>query len=266
VFGSVGRIVERLLLPVRVFRSQRRARLNRRRRAAHRKESNREQGGGLAWVELELANQGALDVRAVALSLMDDSRSTARRELFQKRARRRGWDVSFWPAVDGKLVETFPPWVATGLRPSHPEPIGAGELGLIMTVRNLYRWALDAEVDHLIVFEDDAVLHAPPLLEVPEQYDFVFINDLFFGDDAGRLRYGWGTYAYVVSRRGMLKMQAILNHVVEPIDLQIMMYCRSLAELGHYITEYRDPELPQLDCFHSGPLATHANHFPGTIR
>ncbi len=220
----------------------------------------------IPWRTLDLEDPRRANARMFAVSLLDDPTCEPRRAMFTRHARRHGWDVDFWPAVDGGRLDGFPDWVSADERPSHPEPIRPGELGLIVTIRTLYDWALEEGLDHLVVLEDDALVHAPPVLEVPEEYDFVFFNDLLRGDAEGRLRYGWGSYAHVVSRRGLEKMRAILERVVEPLDLQILMYCRSLAELDHYITAYRDPDLPQLDCFHVGPLATHAGMFESSIR
>lgn len=262
VKAALRRAGARIFLPFKIVRNRIRALVSRRRRATHARKVGPE---ALPWRTLDLRDWRRLKVRLVSVSLLDRPEHEPRRRLFQKHARRHGWEVSFWPGVDGQKLETVPSWVSL-VRPSGPEPMKPGEIGQAVAIRKLYQWALDEGLEHLVIFEDDAVIHAPPRVEVPEEYDLVFLNDLFYGDAEGRLKVGWGNYAYMVSRRGLEKMLRIMTRVEEPLDLLMVMYCRSTGDYGSHLAQYRDPNMPQLDCYHFGPLATHAGYFKSSIR
>ena len=221
------------------------------------------------WYQLDLAGSGADKVGIFAITLLDDPRFDGRRSLFHRYAARFGWNYDWWPAVNGRETapENHPTWLDPNRpRSTNPNPLTAGEMGLLMTTWNLYRWAWEKGCEYLVVFEDDAVIHSRPIVEVPEEFDIVFLNNRFKGDLTGRIKYGWGTDGYIISRRGLSKaLQIFEESVTEPIDLLLMAYIRSLETYGHYMTAYRNPSLPQLDCFHVGPLVTHAGHFPSSI-
>lgn len=221
------------------------------------------------WHDLELGGPEADSVGVFAITLLDDPRFDGRRNLFDRYAKRFGWDYEWWPAVNGRETapEDHPAWLDSNRpRSSAKTLLTAGEMGLLMTTWNLYRWAWEKGLEYLVVFEDDAVIHSRPVVEVPEEFDIVFLNNRFKGDLGGRIKYGWGTDGYIISRRGLSKaLQIFEESVTEPIDLLLMAYMRSLETYGHYMAVYRNPSLPQLDCFHVGPLVTHAGHFPSSI-
>ena len=218
------------------------------------------------WLSIDFHTSASFNSRCLCISLVEDPRFDNRRVFFQKYAERFGWPFAFWPATNGGCLKEIPLWINQGRRPSHPAPLSRGEIGLLITTKALYEWTLEQELDFLVVFEDDAAIHMAPRLELPQKFDFVFFNNRFSGDLQGRLKSGWGADGYVVSKEGIRKMLAIMQaDVGEPLDLLIMMYARSLEARKHYITNFRSPNRPQLDCFHVGPAVTHAGFFDSTI-
>lgn len=221
------------------------------------------------WHLLDLGSPGVDKVGIFAITLLDDPRFDGRRRLFDQYAKRFGWSYKWWPAVNGRDIspEEYPAWLESDRpRSTSSHPLTGGEMGLLMTTWHLYRSAWEEGLEYLVVFEDDAVIHSVPVVEVPEEFDIVFLNNRFKGDLSGRIRYGWGTDGYIMSRRGLGKALRIFEEpVTEPIDLLLIAYVRSLEHYGHYMTAYRNRSLSQLDCFHVGPLVTHAGHFPSSI-
>ena len=203
--------------------------------------------------------------RVFCISLLDEPRFEPRRQLFQKYARKYDWDFEFWPAVNGSRFksEPFPEWL--GKRAGSDQPMGSGAVGLLWTTKEICEWAAEDDLDYCVLFEDDAMVHSSPKLELPEEFDIVFLNNRVQGDSDGRVKSGWGTDGYIISRRGIQKMLEILKDANAPIDLLILMYTRSLLERGHHMTKYRDPNKELLECYHVGPIVTHASHFDSSI-
>lgn len=216
------------------------------------------------WEILDLSDEEGLEIRQVCITLIGDNRFEERRKLFRTHAKSFGWPVVFWPAING-AEQNHPDWVSRGPRLSGSTPLTQGEIGLLMTTKEVYQWAWEEQLEFLVIFEDDAVIHGKPILELPKDFDIVFLNNRFSGDLSGQIKKGWGTDGYVISRRGLNKMLNILQYAAEPIDLLIMMHIRSLNENGHYITKFRESDKPQLECFHVGPLVTHASFFDSSI-
>lgn len=219
----------------------------------------------VVWREVNL---GGADVRCFCISLLGDSRFEERREVFQKHAVKFGWSVDFWPAINGRgfLGKGCPKWIKSGRKAGSDESFGAGAIGLLMTVREIYEWSWEQDdFDTLVIFEDDAVIHSCPRVELPEVFDIVFFNNRMQGDRSGLVKSGWGTDGYVISRRGIQKMLEILQFATAEIDLLMMMHVRSAEQHGYYMTKYRDPKMPQLDCYQVGPLVTHASFFTSSI-
>ena len=221
----------------------------------------------IAWVKADLSRADRKKTRIFCISLLDDARFNERRKFFAQNANKFGWPFQFWPAVNGIRFrnEEYPRWIKRGLKADIDEEFGAGAVGLLMTVRELYQWALREEIELLVVLEDDAVIHSRPVLDVPEEFDIVFFNNRIKGDIKGRVKTGWGNDGYVISRSGMEKMLEIMEFVTADIDMLMMMYTKSLEEYGYYVTKYRDTDKPQLTCYQAGPLVTHAGFFSSSI-
>lgn len=218
------------------------------------------------WRVVDFGLEPKEKVRSLCISLLHEERFQDRRELFEKQARKCGWRFDYWPAFDGTkfLKDGFPYWLKDRNK-AEAKPFSAGAVGLLTTTREILQWAAELKLEYVVIFEDDAVIHAPPKFEVPEEFDIVFLNNRVQGDEQGRVKHGWGTDGYVISRSGVEKMLDILEHVTADIDMLIMMYTKSLEERDHYMTHYRDTSKPQLECYHVGPLVTHAGHFQSSI-
>jgi hypothetical protein len=225
------------------------------------------QNDSTRWRMVDLGRFDDERVRRYCISLMDEARFDVRRQDFLKHTHRFGWLVDFWPAINGAGMkpEDYPEWIRSELKADVAEPFGAGAVGLLMTVKEMYRWAREQKLEYLVVFEDDAVIHSSPRVELPEEFDVVFFNNRIQGDATGRVRSGWGNDGYVISRRGIGKMLVILEEVTADIDMLMLMYTASLAKRNHYITQNRNRNKPQLECYHVGPLVTHAGYFQSSI-
>lgn len=214
------------------------------------------------WHTVDLARNAGINTGIYCISLLDDVRYQSRRRLFQHWARKSGWPVELWPAVDGSTLQAPPDWLK-----EHVEgrDFSAGAIGLLLTTRKLYQHALAQGWEFLAIFEDDGVIHGSPKLELPVEFDLVFLNNRVQGDYCGRVKIGWGTDGYIISRRGLKKMLTILDDASADIDMLIMMHTKSLAERNQYLIPFRNKANPQLECFQVGPLVTHAGYFPSSI-
>ena len=219
------------------------------------------------WAVVDLGHSEGTRTRRFCISLLDEPRFEPRRRLFLRYARKFGWQVDFWPAVNGKRFQTegYPEWLTTGRKADNDEPFGAGAIGLLATTKEIYEWAWEQKLDYLVIFEDDGIIHSPPRIELPTSFDFVFLNNRVQGDKKGLLIHGWGTDGYIISRRGIQKMLQIFQHVTADIDMLIMMYTKSLEEYEYYVTRHRDKSKPQLESYHVGPLVTHAGFFDSSV-
>lgn len=206
------------------------------------------------------------DAYRLCISLLNRPEFEPRRRLFREYAERFGWRVDFWPAVNGLSLhpDEYKDWIAD-IQPDEQRPFTPGAIGLLTTTKNIYQWALERSFEYVVVLEDDGVIHASPKVELPQEFDVVFFNNRVQGNLRGEVKHGWGTDGYVISRRGMAKMLDILENVNADIDLLMMMYTRSLEERGHHMPQYRDRSKPQLECYHVGPLVTHAGYLPSSI-
>lgn len=157
-----------------------------------------------------------------------------------------------------------PPWLGAGVR-ANGTALTSGEIGLLASTRALYLYGRDQGLDYLLVFEDDAYINAAPQVMLPADFDVAFLNDRIVSDGEGQVRGGCGTYSYLVSRRGIEKLLALLEQPDEPIDLLILRHTRTLIERGHFLTLGRDHSKPQLECCHLGPMVAHVNYFDSTI-
>lgn len=220
-----------------------------------------------SWHQVDIQGKTRSEVRCFCISLLDQARFEARRQFFQRNAKKYGWEVEFWPAVNGEIfkAEGYPNWLSSSHKVDNNEPFGAGAVGLLKTTKDIYEWAWEQELDMVVIFEDDAVIHSSPTVEIPKDFDLVFFNNRVQGDKTGLVKHGWGTDGYIISRRGIRKMLEIFDQVTADIDMLIMMYAKSLENYDYYVTRYRDRSKPQLDCYHIGPLVTHAGFFPSSV-
>lgn len=261
--GPLQALLRRVVLRVRIHANQLLSMYRFWSRRWHRRRSS----DSKPWRMVDLSGQGDARIRHFCISLLEDARFESRRLFFQRNAKKFGWPVEFWPAVNGVRfrTENYPEWIRPGNKADMDEPFGAGAVGLLMTVKEIYQWAWEQELELLVIFEDDAVIHSSPRVELPEEFDVVFFNNRIQGDSRGLVKHGWGNDGYVISRRGIQKMLKILEHVTADIDMLMMMYTKSLEEYGPGLTCRRDTSKPQLDCYHVGPLVTHAGYFQSSI-
>lgn len=220
-----------------------------------------------AWHTFDLRSAGDR-VACYCISLLSDSACEGRRQFFLKYARKHGWQIDFWPAVDGRAlsVDQYPDWVAAGGRRLVTQQHLAGsEIGLLWSTRNLLQEATRQDLDYLFVFEDDAVIIAPPRLSLPPVFDIVFFNGGISAHPDGRVTGGWGTFGYVLSRTGIHKSLRLLEQANEPTDFLFLANIEATQQYRQRPSQTQS-EAPVLSGFYSGPLVFHGEVFDSTLR
>lgn len=202
---------------------------------------------------------------------MSDPQSDGRRELFRHFVQKHGWRVEFWPAVDGRSLapSDFPDWVAAGgERASTLQPLAPSEVGLLCSTRSLLLEASEKNLDYLAVFEDDAIVFAPPHLRVPPRFDLVFFNSGISATVDGRVTGGCGGLGYLLSRSGIEKVLRMLEWADEPIDL-LFLKAIPTSEFASHVRQSKRADIVEeliLEAYFSGPLVFHGDVFRSTLR
>lgn len=180
-----------------------------------------------------------------------------RRKRFKESSEKYGWDIKFWPAFDGRglKIEDYASWVHKGIRPDLNRKLMAGEVGLAISIKHLYKDALDTDLDYLYVFEDDVYFIGPDPGIPNRLFDICYLNNRTGGNEA-----------YIISRDGIKKMLSMMDAKDKldlPVDLVMMSQSKSNQQGISRV--YRDNR-PELICLRVDPVTVHDNHFPTTIQ
>lgn len=156
-----------------------------------------------------------------------------------------GQEVERFPAFDGKLMtenDVPPSWIEFNY-------YGTGWSGCSLSHYRLWEHILTTDLPYACILEDDA--HATQRIdniEVPDDFDILYISSRIAGDSSGKAMAGCGTESYIVSRVGCEKLLTICEDMYNPIDLRIQAHIRGFIEHGHGLCKgFSDPNQP----FHS---------------
>jgi GR25 family glycosyltransferase involved in LPS biosynthesis len=120
-------------------------------------------------------------------------------------------------------------------------PLMYSEIGCAYSHMMCWRLAKDRDLDHVCIFEDDAVLcRGLRDIEIPRGADMVYLSNRMPRDCFGKARTpGSGTEGYILTRAGILKCLEIFKVLYMPIDLQLMAHQVSSVKSGFWIAGYR---------------------------
>ncbi|MEZ5815292.1 MAG: glycosyltransferase family 25 protein [Alphaproteobacteria bacterium] len=177
-------------------------------------------------------------IPAFVISLKEE---TARREAISAHLKERGFEFEFFDAVDGRQMDVLkhPDYDATKRRAAHGRDLKPGELGCLLSHRNIYEEIVKRNLDIALILEDDARLHedTKAVLEALLKKNITFdlirllgspkvakgkhrkIAKLFKDFWLVRLRTTpGGAHATLVTRRGAKKLVKTTQKFAFPID------------------------------------------------
>jgi GR25 family glycosyltransferase involved in LPS biosynthesis len=121
------------------------------------------------------------------------------------------------------------------------------ELAVTYSHISCWQWAVHANVDFLVVFEDDAEIVRPLSEEdFVQPYDLQYLSNRMPWDESGMAAgYGCGAEGYSVSRAGLFKLLKIFSVIYMPVDLQFIAHSKSQIACGHGLVEYRRKDMEE---------------------
>jgi hypothetical protein len=205
------------------------------------------------------------------------SQATARRERFAPRATAQGWeweymeaadwrDLKYQPKPHGAVEVTHPARRHVRLlvlpRVDYPQELTRGEIACAVSHMELWRMVIQRNLAAAYVFEDDAVIEAPPLtVPLPADADIVFVDDVTkaalpaeAGEDwleqhpfAAALP-GGCAFAYCITQQGARKALALMSLMKMPVDLQILSCAHGISGGGYRLFQHRG-SMPELEVY-----------------
>lgn len=205
------------------------------------------------------------------------SQATARRERFAPRATAQGWeweymeaadwrDLKYQPKPHGAVEVTHPARQHVRLlvlaRVDYPQELTRGEIACAVSHMELWRMVIQRNLAAAYVFEDDAVIEAPPLtVPLPADADIVFVDDVTkaalpaeAGEDwleqhpfAAALP-GGCAFAYCITQQGARKALALMSLMKMPVDLQILSCAHGISGGGYRLFQHRG-SMPELKVY-----------------
>jgi GR25 family glycosyltransferase involved in LPS biosynthesis len=105
-------------------------------------------------------------------------------------------------------------------------PLLFTEIACAYSHMTCWRIGASRNLDHICVFEDDAVIcRNPNDIDLPDGIDMLYLNQRIPHDRHGRIPDDAGTTeGYILSRTGMLKCLEIFRVLYMPVDLQIIAH------------------------------------------
>lgn len=178
------------------------------------------------------------DIPVFVISLSDE---TERRAATAEHLNARGFSFEFFDAVDGRQMDVLqhPDYDGKRRRAAHGRDLKPGELGCLLSHRQLYQKMIDEDIACAFVLEDDVRLHEDmkavldSLLAQNVDFDVVRlfgspkvargkhrkIMPLYDAFSLVRLRTApGGTHAQIISRSGAEKLLKNLQHFTFPVD------------------------------------------------
>ena len=188
-------------------------------------------------------------------------KGSERRVPFSAAAERYGMRVSFADAVTPEDIRTGR--VPTGVRVDLSDlrwtfherrdprrqaaPLLFTELACAYSHVACWQWALDSDLDAMVVFEDDAEIIRPlQEADVSGIFDLKYLSNRMPADTEGAAcGYGCGTEGYALSRSGIQKALKLFATLYMPIDLQLIAHSKAQIRSGHELAAYRRPEFEE---------------------
>jgi GR25 family glycosyltransferase involved in LPS biosynthesis len=203
-----------------------------------------------------------IEVKCISLS---DQASEARKQQFQASAEKYELDFEFWQAFDGRKLtrDEYPSCIAhKGRRVDWHELLKPGEVGTVMSHKQLIQKAWDKQLFYLVVFEDDAVITDTfDAVQIPEDADYLMLNARSKHNERGEILIGsCGCEGYIITRRGMYKTLQIFEHIDMPIDLLLLAHANSVIKTKASLSTVRNRTNPTLNIYHNKIYCLNLDH------
>ena len=194
-----------------------------------------------------------INVQCISLT---DSQSDNRKKQFQEHADKFDLEFEFWAAVDGRALTRaeYPSCIAhRGRRVDWHEPLKPGEVGTVLSHKQIIQDAWDDGLEALLVFEDDAILiKSIDTIQIPEDADYLMLNSRSRHNQNGECVIGsCGSESYIITRRGMYKTLQILEHIDMPIDLILLAHTNSVIKEKASLSTVRNRLNPTINMYHN---------------